>query len=316
MALRCRGAGAVHPITSPFVDILYSFANLTKLQFIIANMRQEKFPQMTIMVRKLRGLLRRLLLVGVFVYAGFVIPIMSAQAELIRVTGAVWCPNNCYPSKEKPGIMIEIARAAFQSFGYDLAYTELPWTRAVTLTAYGSFDALIGPARGDAPDLVYPEEPIAFSQNCFFSLRDTNWNYYDISSLTKVSLGVGKDETVDDEIRSYIEKNRGSLRILEIGGTDYMARLVELLKRNRVDAFIGDRAVVGYQLYKSRANEDIQNVGCTDQIVKIYLAFFPGLQNVETIVRSFDEGVRGLRRSGELELILARYHLGVVSDPP
>ena len=131
---------------------------------------------------------------------------LIAKAEDVTITGAVWCPNNCYPDTNKPGIMLELTSQALKLTGRNLFYTELPWSRAVLQTQKGNFDALIGASKFDAPDFIYSEEPIAIAKNCFFTRADSNWEYSGQNSLEQILLGVGRDETLSDQMDDYIGK--------------------------------------------------------------------------------------------------------------
>lgn len=229
-------------------------------------------------------------------------------ADTIDISGAVWCPNNCYPDKKRPGIMLEIAQKALRKQGYEITYNEIAWSRAIIETKQGNFDALIGSSKIDAPDFVYPKEPVAIARNCFFTLNDNKWNYSKITSLSEVELGVGQDETVSKEIEMYIEKYKETSRVSILSGTDYMSRLLLMLRKKRISAIIADVNVFNYLLKNTGESKSVKNAGCVGLPLKIYLAFSPHKYSASSnIIRLFDEGVKKLRRSGEFELILEKY---------
>lgn len=228
------------------------------------------------------------------------------SAETLSITGAVWCPNNCYPSKDRPGIMLEISQAALEIQGYDLTYTELPWSRALNETRAGNYDAIIGAAIHDSSDFIYPEEAVAVTQNCFFVRKESTWKYAGLSSLSQIFLGIGQDETVSKEIDTYIEKHINTDRVQVISGLDYMERNFRMLKTGRVSAIIADINVVNYLIREYGESYMFTNAGCLDNQL-VYLAFSPKCKNAEKFIRIFDEGVKKIRHSGKFQHILDKY---------
>ena len=160
--------------------------------------------------------------------------LLGVSAETLNITGAVWCPYNCYPAKARPGIMLEIIRSALGKQGYTVTYTELPWSRGVRETGAGKYDALIGAAKVDAPHFIYPNESIAIARNCFFVRKETEWRYNGIPSLSQAYLGVGQDESVNEDIDAYIDKYKETNRVQVVSGTDYMDRQFSKLKHRKI----------------------------------------------------------------------------------
>ena len=233
----------------------------------------------------------------------------SASARTLTITGAVWCPNNCYPSRDKPGIMLELSKRALEVQGYNISYYERPWSRAVLETRAGLFDALIGPSKSDAPDFIFPTEPVAIAQNCFFTHKATRWKYSGIDSLQNVRLGIGRDETVSESIDSYVSSPANASNVVVLSGTDYMERLIGMLGERRLSAVIADVNVFTYMLKNRPQIDSVKNAGCMGEPLKIYLAFSPKSYNVaSSVIMQFDEGMTKLKKSGEFARILERYN--------
>ena len=82
----------------------------------------------------------------------------TAIGETISLRADAWCPYTCDPGAAKPGFMIEIAKMALEPAGHKVDYKVLNWARAITETRKGKFTAIVGAAKDDAPDFIYPSE--------------------------------------------------------------------------------------------------------------------------------------------------------------
>ena len=86
-----------------------------------------------------------------------------AQTTVLTLAGDDWCPYVCGQSGERPGILVEIARKAFEGKGVTIDYKTMPWARALKDTRSGQYAAALGAMHDDAVDLIYPDTPQAQS---------------------------------------------------------------------------------------------------------------------------------------------------------
>ncbi len=235
---------------------------------------------------------------------------MNAFAQTtISMTGEKWAPYNNYAvDKEQPGFMFEIVQIIFQEHGISVSYEEVPWARAIMHTRFGRTNALIGPAKTDAPDLIFPTEPIGFTKNVFYVKADTNWKFDGIKSLSSIRLGVLKNMTYGEELDRYIAENRkNNRRIIITHGLGYLAKNFFLLDNQRIDATIDDFMVINYFFKQNNNAHKFKAAGTIGQGYGIYLAFSPKYPNAKEMCMLIDNGVAKLRKSGRLKKILAKY---------
>ena len=169
----------------------------------------------------------------------------------------------------------------------------------------GTVDALVGLYQDEAPSLVFPEEPIGKTQNCFFVKDGATWKYTKIDDLSEIVIGTVSGYSYG-ELDAFFEskpENKISLTGSEIG---MMERLVGLVRLGRVDAIVQDRLITEFFLNNAEASEKLENAGCLTQ-VPFYIGFTPNSPFSKEYALIFDETLNKMRRSGELDEILSKY---------
>ena len=79
------------------------------------------------------------------------------SADTIIIGADEWCPINCEPGSERPGFLVETARAVFEKAGHNLEYVKMPWSRTLDEVRKGRINGAIGAYFQDAPDFIFPE---------------------------------------------------------------------------------------------------------------------------------------------------------------
>lgn len=231
------------------------------------------------------------------------------KAEEITLVADEWCPYNCIPGSERPGFMVEIARAVFEEAGITVRYKTMPWSRAIEETRNGRFHGVIGATHSEAPDFVFPHTAQAMSTIVFIAKTDAAWRYTDITSLGDIRLGVIQDYSYGETMDEYIKANKGNeSRIHLTTGDQAFNRNITMLELDRVNAILMDRAVYAqYNFFKGKQGDfSIAGELNTDPV---YIAFTPSHPVAQRYAAQLTQGVKQLRTSGRLTNILARYGL-------
>lgn len=206
---------------------------------------------------------------------------------------------------EKPGFSIEIVNAISDKLDWGVQYAVMPFSRQVVSTQKGETDALMAVFKSDAPDLVYPDEPIGVASNCFFKREDNDFHFPDRRALDEVRIGVTNGFTYG-LIDEFVAENRFN-NIVTLSGDDkdVVQRLITMTLEGKIDTFIEAEAVVNYHLQEKHI-KDLVNAGCT-RTFKAYIAFSPVKPGSVQRAKRFDQAMTELRMSGELAMILAKY---------
>jgi len=79
--------------------------------------------------------------------------------DTVSVRADLWAPVNGVPESKKEGYFIEVLRAIGQRRGFRVDYALSSWEMAVEEATAGRIDCIVGAAKGDAPQLAFPERP-------------------------------------------------------------------------------------------------------------------------------------------------------------
>lgn len=231
------------------------------------------------------------------------------RADVISLRADNWCPYNCAPGSDKPGYLIEIAQRVFREAGHTVDYQKINWARAISETRKGKFNAIVGAAKSDAEDFVFPEESMGFAIGCFYTKPGMEWKYENPESLAKLKIGVIKDYSYSATMDAYITKHRqDTSRVEVVAGEDALLLNLKKLKMGRITAIFENDYVMNYTLSAHKGEFDVKQSGCIDND-PIYIAFSPNHPQSRAYAKLLSTGVASLRKSGALKEILARYGL-------
>lgn len=231
-----------------------------------------------------------------------------ARAETLVIAGDIWCPVNCQPGSERPGIFVELAREIFAEAGIEVQYKALNWARTLQMVRRGELNAAVGAGVEDAPDFLFGATPVASSRSCFFTLPDSTWRFTGTASLAGQRLGVINDYSYGDELNTYIALHHGdSERIQIAAGDTALALNIGKLTHGRVDVVLENAWVMQAMLASQGRAGELREAGCRAPDVSIYLAFSPALESSPRYVALFEQGLQRYRANGRLQALLAAY---------
>lgn len=232
----------------------------------------------------------------------------TARAETLVIAGDVWCPINCQPGAERPGIFVELAQEIFAESGIEVQYQTLNWARTLHQVRRGELNAAIGAGIEDAPDFVFTPTPVAQSRNCFFTRKDSTWQFTGTPSLAQLRLGVINNYSYGDTLNAYIETNRSNSARIQVASGDQALELsLGKLRRKRVDVVLENAWVVQALLAGQGRTGELREAGCRTPDVPIYLAFSPALESSSRYVALFEQGLQRYRANGRLQELLRAY---------
>jgi len=231
------------------------------------------------------------------------------MAEEIIIAADVWCPYNCsLVEEDKPGFMVELARTIFERHGIQVKYEVMPWSRAMKLVSNNTIQGLIsGTPLNTTVKLIFPEEEQGRMQNSFFTMGANNWVYEGVHSLSEIKLGVIQGYNYGPEIQPYVERKK---KVGIMTGDDPLERLINMMKMNRIDTILEDKAVfintatkMGFKDYRFAGNDRTP-----PEMNNLFIAFSTTEKSKE-YAKILSKGMKELRASGELSRILSKYGL-------
>ncbi len=241
----------------------------------------------------------RIVLLFLFIFTA------ASGAESIKLRADVWMPYNGDPKDPKPGFSLEITRAALETHGVTIDYQIMPWARAIKELETGGIDAVIGSFGDEVPGMFVPSEAVGQATTDVIVPAASAWTYAGIASLDAVKVGFTRGYTYAEDIDQYLAAN-AKKNVMEVGGDDPLTQARALIERKRIEAFIEGEQVFMWGLTADQ--KALYKVGGTVVPAKnIYVAFSPKVANGKRWAEQLSTGIAGLRSSGKLKDLLAKY---------
>lgn len=239
--------------------------------------------------------------------AFFVVTPSVGFCETITVSTIDWCPFICPSSSERPGLLVEYTRAAYEKAGYKVEFKDYPWTRAVKNVESGKTDAVLAPSKSEAPSLVYPEAEIGVQRFCFFSLQEDSWKYEKPESIINRRI-LHPQDVLPEELGEY--KNKANLKSLPYN-SNYLKQTTTMLQKGRTESVLMTYYSMIDYLNKNNLADKIKLSGCVSS-AKLYLAFSPVPEKKkrnEKIITAFEKGIKELKKEDFFKKLLVKYKL-------
>lgn len=227
-----------------------------------------------------------------------------ALAETITVVADLWCPYNCQPGSDKAGIALDILKKAFPDA--TISYQLMDWDSAITRTRAGEFDGIVGAARSDAPDFIFPTKSFAYTRNCVYVPDKSTWKFTGYNDLAKIRLGVIKAYTYGEEIDNYV-KQAIPESLLVADSDKPLNDLIDALDSGKIDALVSDKNVFAYTVAELGKRDDYRMDGCGEQD-DLYVAFSPAnKQRSQKLADQLSAGIDTLAKNRLMPTIYSRY---------
>ena len=239
-----------------------------------------------------------------------VIGATPALADTISIRADVWCPYNCNPDDKKPGYGIEIVKTIFENAGHRIDYANMNWADSIARTRKREFTAIIGATNHDAPDFIFPNEPIGMSSITYAIRIDDKSIIHSVNDLKDKLLGVIDAYSYNPSVDTYIANSRLDAKKIHVSaGDDALETNINLLLNKKLDVVCDDTNVLFYKTNKMSVFSKLKMGRDKGNLTKIYLAFSPSHPKAKAYAALLDKGIIELRSNGKLKLILQKYGL-------
>jgi len=241
-------------------------------------------------------------------FVSFALSIMPTYAQTIKIAAIDWCPQICVDTA-KAGYTIELVKKVFENSEYQLEIDIFPWSRAIKYVSSGKYDALLAPAKKEAPHLVFPRFGVGLQRMCFFNSITDPWVFDGEQSLKNKQIGIAFDTSIE-ELNQYIKKHSWQFQFQPYHER-YVTQNAQKVLKGRIDTFLFTKNTTLLELKKAGLEGNIKNAGCVSQ-AKIYLAFTANkdkVKEVESAVRFFDSKLESLAKSGYIDKLYQQYNI-------
>ncbi|MEW6984105.1 substrate-binding periplasmic protein [Colwelliaceae bacterium 6471] len=231
-----------------------------------------------------------------------------AHSKTIKVAAIDWCPQICVDNEQK-GYVLDLVEAVFKDSEYQLDIEYLPWSRAIQYVRIGKADALLSPAKAEAPELIFPTYQVGQQRMCFFTRQDSLWQYKGPESLKNMQIGIAADSSIE-ELNEYVRLNQNQFQFQPYHGR-YIIQNAHKLDKKRMDAFLFTLNSTKYTLQQANEWSKYREAGCVSN-ANIYMAFTPAKHlQAETaqMIKFFDQRMASIDKTAFKDKLMASYGL-------
>ena len=240
------------------------------------------------------------------------LPSASFGKEQVVLRADLWCPYTCDPKSDKPGYLIEIARAAFAAHDLEVDYQLMPWKRVLVSLRAGEIDGAAGAGQHEIPDTIAPAHSLGADITVLAVRADSPFVYRGPASLEQLRIGVVTDYSFDDggEIDAFVHRHIKAKdgKVEEVFGTDAQMQNMMKLLNGRIDAIMDDQQVLRFNMKRLRALQPLKFI-VVDARLDASIVFSSSNPHAQAYADMLSDGVEALRRSGRLKQIMDRYGL-------
>ncbi len=232
----------------------------------------------------------------------------SAGAAEVALRADAWCPYNCEPGN-RPGYLVEIAKAALEPAGHKVTYAMMPWTKALAAIRSGEITGALGAVPTEAPELIYPKSPLGLSRPTLVVRRGkelTGLSEKNLDPLKNVRFGSIADYFYSEAVNAFIDANKALPNMVRVSGDNVTEDLVNMLIEGKIDAMVEDSNVLDY-LLESKGYRNLFNYVPLGEPSDVSIGFSPKDPNARAYADLIDAKLAAMRKNGELAHLLSRY---------
>ncbi len=203
---------------------------------------------------------------------------------------------------------MEIARLVYEPAGYKINYMVLgDWDQAISDSRKGKYHAILGAFKSDAPDFLYPKQPVILSNSCFFVRLNSHWHYKHTKDLEPLVLGMVQGYSYGVVLDNYV-KNYPD-QVYQANGDKALDDLILKLNSGELDVVIEDKSVFKYKAKHLGLKNKFKPANC---ILPAYsfIAFSPHpnkKDQSQKLISVFNKRYAQLVKDGQIEKIFNSY---------
>jgi polar amino acid transport system substrate-binding protein len=228
---------------------------------------------------------------------------MAASAACAQITLVAdnWCPYNCEPDDELPGVLVEAAKAILGAAGHEVVYQLADdWDVAIEEARAGKFGGIVGAAPEDAPDFLFPQEEVALSVNRLYVRKGDPWRYDGAASLEGKKVVGLTSYSYGDEVDPFMEEHGIWVDTLE--------EAFEALLGGTADVLLENEYVMSLFAMQNSVLDAVESAGLLDRDF-VFVAFSPAIPESQKYADLMTEGMKAMKADGSWNALLDKYGL-------
>jgi len=222
-------------------------------------------------------------------------------SETIIAAGDPW-PPFLDPKSPSEGIVLEIARAAYKTQGYEVVMKFVPWARAIQGVKEANYDVLLGTwYTKEREEFLHYSDAYLENEIKFIKRKDDPFEFLGMDSLTGKNVGIVRGYGYGDDFL-----NASNFRRPE--GKNLLVSIKKLVNA-RIDLTLEDEIVARAMLKKEAPHLLDKIIFTKNALSTNTLHVTSGLKNSKhkEYIKAFNEGFKEIKDNGTFGKILKKY---------
>ncbi|WBA19279.1 substrate-binding periplasmic protein [Salinivibrio kushneri] len=236
----------------------------------------------------------------VIVSLAILLLVPSTMARTLTAAQDPW-PPFVTTDPDRPGIAIELVKAAMATQGYEVDFKNMPWARALDAVRNGSIDLLPATWHTDArtQHLRY-SNPYMSNQLAFIKRVDDNFQFSDLNDLEGKVVGVVRGYGYGDAFLNATHFDKPA--------ANNLATNLKKLLASRIALTLEDKIVA--QSVMQEEGIDSHQFAFTDQALStnpLYVTSGKANPDSQMFINAYNKGLETIKANGTFEKILKKY---------
>jgi len=244
--------------------------------------------------------IRRLVFFMIFILV-FCPHLDAAEYKVLKSASDPW-PPFIDPQNPKEGLSLEVARAAYNTQGYDVKHDYQPWARAMKDLKAGKIDIIVNTWMTEERKafLMYSDH-YTVNEVKFIKLKNDNFEYNGMKSLTGKNVGIIRGYGYGDEFTNATNFKKQEVSNLLIN--------VNKLIAGRINLTLEDE-IVARVIIAQKDSQLLEKISFTENsLSKKYMYITSGLANPnhKKYIEAFNKGLKIIKENGTYDQIMKSY---------
>ncbi len=231
--------------------------------------------------------------------------VSSFAEKRLKFLTVDYCPLIC-KSDQKRGVLVDILYKIYVPLGYKIDVVFMPLKRAFIEYKNGSYDGFIGGNKVQLPENICPNYVTTPHPTVFYKLKSNPWVYKDVSSLSNIRIAaVSTFKYANKKVDNFIGSKKN--KVVLIDEKNHIKKYINLLKKERVDTFIGGEFPVEYYLKESKLSKQIVPASKDIGVFDNYISISPKSTSSKKLLSLLNSQFLKLYKNGALQKIYSQY---------
>ncbi len=231
----------------------------------------------------------------------------TAGADTLRLRAPHYYPYTGAADSDRPGFMVEVAKAILARHDMEVFYSTQPWDGLLDSISKGRFDCVLGIHPSEEPQLDYTQEPWVVMAPHIYVRKDDPLEYEDLTSFKSRRVAAIKDSRMAASLKPFAKRAPEQLVLFE--ESEGYPEMVRKLGLGEIDVVAAPRAQMASFLRTSGLSHLVRDAGALAEPVPLYVGCRRTSEDVDQWLTWLSDDILVLKQQGHWQALQEKYGL-------